>query len=379
MFYIPLMRIGINARFLLANKLEGIGRYSYEIIKRMVEKHPEDEFIFFFDRPYAQEFIFAKNVTPVVVFPPARHPFLWYLWFEISLPNALKKYNIDVFFSPDAYLSLRSDVPTLLTIHDIAFVHFPDLISGLVSKYYHYYTPKFLAKARKIAAVSDFTKQDLIQNYQIEAHKIEVVYNGCQNIYHPLNIDNQRNIREKYSNGCDYFFFVGAVHPRKNVHRLIAAFNQFKQKCQSDMKLLIAGRFAWQTGEVKSAFDNSAFQKDIIFLGFVSEEELPQLMASAFALTYISQFEGFGIPLLEAMHCEIPIVTSTVSSLPEVVGEAGLCVNPNDIEAIAEAMTRLFQNAELRLSLVEKAKQQRQRFDWDKSAERIYELLKNEF
>lgn len=373
------MRIGINTRFLLANKLEGIGRYSYEIIKRMVEQHPEDEFIFFFDRPYAQEFIFAKNVTPVVVFPPARHPFLWYLWFEISLPSALKKHKIDVFFSPDAYLSLRTDIPTLLTIHDIAFVHFPDLISGLVSKYYHYYTPKFLVKAKKIAAVSDFTKQDLIQNYQISANKIDVIYNGCQNIYQPLSTDNQNLIKEKHSNGYEYFFFVGAVHPRKNVHRLIAAFDEFKQKSQSNMKLLIAGRFAWQTGDVKTAFDNSPFQKDIIFLGFVSEEELPQLMASAFALTYVSQFEGFGIPVLEAMHCEVPIITSTVSSLPEVVGKAGLCVPPDNVTAIADAMLQLYHNADLRQQLIEQAKRERQRFNWDESAKKIYDLLKHGF
>lgn len=369
------MRIGINARFLLANKLEGIGRYSYEIIKRMVEQHPEDEFVFFFDRPFAEEFVFAKNVTPVVVFPPARHPFLWYLWFEISLPIAMKKHKIDVLFSPDGYLSLRSSVPTLLSIHDIAFVHFPDLISGLVSKYYHYYTPKFLAKAKKIAAVSNFTKQDIVNNYQVSEEKIEVVYNGCQDVYQPLNAENQTIIREKYSNGCDYFLYVGAVHPRKNVHRLIAAFDEFKRQSQSNMKLLIAGRFAWQTGEVKSAFDNSPFQKDIVFLGFVSETALPQLMASAFALTYISQFEGFGIPLLEAMHCEIPIITSNVSSLPEVAGEASLCVNPNDVFAISNAMLQLFQQPALRIQLIEQARLQRLNFDWDKSAEKVYGLL----
>jgi glycosyltransferase involved in cell wall biosynthesis len=369
------MRIGINARFLLANRLEGIGRYSYEIVKRMVEQHPEDEFVFFFDRPYDPSFLFSANVIPVVITPPARHPILWYIWFEISLPSALRKHKVDVFFSPDGYLSLRSNVPTLMTIHDIAFVHFPDLISGLVSKYYRYFTPKFLAKAKKIAAVSNFTKHDLIQNYQISAAKIEVIYNGCQSNYQPLSIENQILIKEKYSEGCDYFFFVGAVHPRKNVHRLITAFDEFKRKSQSDIKLLIAGRFAWQTGEVKTAFDNSPFQKDIVFLGFVSDIVLPQLMASAFALTYISQFEGFGIPLLEAMNCEIPILTSNVSSLPEVVGAAGLCVNPYDISGIADGMLKLYRNHGFCLQLIEEAKQQRKHFDWNKSAEKVYRAL----
>jgi len=119
------MRIAINTRFLLKDKLEGIGWYTYEISKWLVEKHPEHEFIFFFDRPFDKSFIFGKNVTPVVLSPPARHPVLWYLWFEFVIPKALKKYKADLFFSPDGYLSLKTKVKTITVIHDIASFHFP--------------------------------------------------------------------------------------------------------------------------------------------------------------------------------------------------------------------------------------------------------------
>jgi glycosyltransferase involved in cell wall biosynthesis len=369
------MKIAINARFLLSQKLEGIGRYSYEISKRLVEQNPDDEFFFFFDRPYDEQFIFGKNVTPIVLFPPARHPFLWYLWFEFAVAKALKTYKIDAFFSPDGYLSLRSNVPTLMTVHDVAFVHYPDIISGLVSKYYHYFTPRFLAKAHKIAAVSQFVKDDIVKSYYIDEAKIAITYNACQKIYKPLSSENQQLVKEKYSNGKDYFFFVGAVHPRKNVHRLIAAFDQFKKSTNAHFKLLIAGRFAWQTGEVKAAFDAATHQSDIHFLGFVSEEELPKLMASAFALTWVSLFEGFGIPLLEAMHCDLPIITSNLTAMPEVVGEAALCVNPTDTAAITTALIQLTEDASLRQSLIAAGREQRNIFDWNDSAKIVRRLL----
>lgn len=367
------MKIAINTRFLLADKIEGIGRFSYEIAKRIVEQHPDDEFFFFFDRPFDESFIFEKNVKPIVLSPPARHPFLWYLWFEFAVARALKKHKIDVFFSPDGYLSLRSDVPTLMTIHDIAFVHYPDIISGLVSHYYRYFTPRFIEKATHLTAVSQFVKEDIVQYYGASSDKISVTYNACQSTYKPLSIDNQILIKNKFSGGKEYFFFVGAVHPRKNVHRLIAAFEAFKTATKSDKKLLLAGRFAWQTGEVKDAFEKAKHQKDIHFLGYVKEDELPALMASAFALTWVSLFEGFGIPLLEAMCCDVPILTSDVTAMPEVVADAALCVSPTDIHSIAKGMQRLSEDNAFRQKLIANARIRRQAFDWDISAQIIWD------
>ena len=124
------MRIAINTRFLLKDKLEGIGWFTFEVVKQLVTNHPEHEFIFLFDRPYDKSFVFAKNVTPVVINPPARHPLLWYWWFEWSVPYALKKHKIDLFFSPDGYLSLKTNVPTVIVMHDLAFEHHPEDVQG---------------------------------------------------------------------------------------------------------------------------------------------------------------------------------------------------------------------------------------------------------
>nr|HQU58994.1 glycosyltransferase [Saprospiraceae bacterium] len=141
------MKIAINTRFLLAGKLEGIGRYTYEVSRRLVQQQPGDEFIFFFDRPYDPEFCFGPNVQPVVLPPPARHPLLWYVWFEWSIAWALKHYRPDVFFSPDSYLSLRSATPTVLTVHDLAFEHFPEQVPALVKRYYRHFMPRYCHRA----------------------------------------------------------------------------------------------------------------------------------------------------------------------------------------------------------------------------------------
>ena len=372
------MRIAVNTRFLLKNKLEGIGRVTFELLRRMVVNHPEDEFIFFFDRKYDEQFIFGKNITPIILQPPTRHPILIYIWFEFAVKSALKKYQPDVFFSTDGFCCLGTDVKTVVMVHDLAYAHFPEQVSFFVKKFYQRYQPKYLQKANHILTVSNFVKKDIIVKIKIPTAKIDVVHNGCSDAFQPMDEIFQKKIQKKYAEEKPYFFYVGAVHPRKNVHRLIQAFDIFKNKTNAPHQLLIAGRFAWQTGEVKSAYENAKHQKEIQFLGFVSDEELPKLMASAFALVYPSMFEGFGLPILEAMNCDVPVITSNVSSMPEVVGDAGILINPNEVNEIEKAMLEIFQNKKMRSEMIEKGRRQRKKFNWDESAEKVYKKL-NEY
>lgn len=362
------MKIAVNTRFLIKDKLEGIGWFTFEVLKRLVKLRSEDEFIFYFDRPFDKEFLFADNVKGVQLFPPARHPFLWYLWFEWALPRAMKSDDVDLFLSPDGYCSLSTSIPTLMVCHDIAHHHFPEQVPFLARKYYDYFIPRYLKKADQVVTVSGFTKKDIIEAYQIPEHKIEVTHNGSRETFKPLPLDDQQQIREEFSSSKPFFFYSGAVHPRKNVHRLIKAFDQFKQKNKSNVQLLIGGRFGWQTGPVKSAYDAADFKDEIHFLGYLSEDTLPKIMASALAMVYVSGFEGFGLPVLEAMHCEIPVITSNVSSLPEVAGEAALLVDPSSIDEIETALEQIWQNPTLRDQLVEKGRKQRTLFHWDKTS-----------
>ncbi len=374
------MKIAINTRFLLPKQLEGIGFFTQEVSRRLVERWPEHQFLFCFDRPYDPRFIFGPQVKPLVISPPARHPFLWYLWFEWSLAKQLKKHQCDVFFSPDGYCSLNSQVPTVMVSHDVAFLHYPNQVPPLVRQYYTHFVPRYLAKAQRVVTVSDFVRRDILQHYpQIEPAKITVACNGVQPAFKPLSATEQASIRQRHTQGRPYFFYLGAVHPRKNVDRLIAAYDQYRSQGGSPALLLLGGRLAWQTAASQAAHEQAAYRSDIHFLGYVAEPELPGLLAAAKALVYPSLSEGFGVPLLEAMHCEVPIITSQTTSLPEVAGDAALLVDPENTQVIAAAMLQLDRSATLAATLIANGRQQRQLFSWEKATDTVQAAIEHAY
>ncbi len=199
------MTIAVNARFLIQGKLEGIGWYTYQILKNMVESHPEHQYIFFFDRDYDPEFIFNDSVKPVVLKPAARHPFLWYWWFEKAIPRALKAFKADVFLSPDGYLSLSVDIPQYLVVHDLAYIHFPKQVPFLVRTYYQYFVPRQIEKAKHIFAVSEATRQDIVTHFNCAPEKISIAYNGVRSLFKPLSEEIQEEVRARYSQSKRYF------------------------------------------------------------------------------------------------------------------------------------------------------------------------------
>ena len=369
------MKIAINARFLQTGNLEGIGWYTYELCKRWVQNHPEDQFILIYDRPQSEWLITGKNVKTVVIGPKARHFFSFWYWFDVQVPKILQQEQVDVFFSPDNFLSLQTAVPTVLTTHDIAHFHYPRQVAWMHRPYYRLFIPRFLKKAAHIVCVAEHGKADLIAHYQVPMEKITVIPNGTRAIFQPLSDAEKMRVKAQFSKGVDYFFFLGAIHPRKNLLGLLRAYELFREKSGARVKLLIAGKLAWQVQEITAAHAASAFRDDILFLGYLPEETAAELMASALALTYLSFFEGFGLPVLEALCTDTPVITSNTSSLPEVAGEAGILVDPYDVAEIAGAMLRIWNEPDLREDLVKKGQLQRQQFSWDKAAVDIYNIL----
>lgn len=363
-----MMRIAVNTRLLLKGKLEGIGWYTHETLKRLVALHPEHEFIFFFDRPYDESFIFGDNVTPVVFGPPARHPVLFYIWYEARIPYMLKKYKADVFLSPDGLMSLSTKVPTCLVMHDLAFEHYPKHLSLSIRSYLRKFSPPFAKRAKRIVTVSEFSKNDIAEKYGIPLDKIDVSYNGAQDAYRPLSWGEKETVKEEYADGCEYFVFAGALHPRKNIVNLLKAFIVFKKRQRSNMKLVIVGRLAWKYQEVEELRDSMPFKEDVKWVGYMNVDKLAKVIGGAYALVYASLFEGFGIPILEAMQCHVPAIVSNTSSMPEVGGEAALLVDPKDVSAIAGAMEKIYKDESLRNRLIEASKLQVQKFTWDKTA-----------
>lgn len=366
------MIIAVNTRLLLQGKLEGIGWFTRETLSRITTEHPEHKFIFIFDRSYASEFIFADNIVPVVVSPPARHPILWYIWFEFQIPRILKKYKADLFFSPDGYLSLNTKVRQLAAIHDINFAHRPKDLPWLKAKYYNRFFPKFARKAKRIVTVSYFSKEDINRTYNIEEDKVDVVYNGVNTSYTPTNIEENIRTRELYSSGKSYFLFIGSLHPRKNICGLLRAFDGFKTSVDTDMKLLIVGESMFKTSDIEMTYEGMRYKDDVVFTGRLNNDELHRVLGAAVALTFVPYFEGFGIPVIEAMNAGVPVICSNTTSLPEVGGDAVLYVDPFSTPQIKDAMIRIYQDKELRDLLVEKGFKQREKFSWNKTAELLW-------
>ncbi len=366
------MNIAVNTRLLLEDKLEGIGWFTYETMKRITKDHPEHQFFFLFDRPHSEKFIFGKNVIPIVLSPQARHPFLYYLYFEFAVPSALRKINANYFISTDGYMSLSTSVKTLDVIHDINFEHRPQDLPRIARYYYQHYFPKFAKKASRIATVSEFSKQDIMKTYSIDPDKIDVVYNGCNERYTPISEDEQHKTRYRFSNGRPYFLFVGSLNPRKNTKNLLLAFDEFKKSYSSDIKLLIAGQVMWNDSDFSDVYHNMKAKHEVHFLGRVSSADLSKIIASALALTYVPFFEGFGIPVLEAMYCDVPVITSNVTSIPEVAGNAAIQVNPESSEDIKNAMLQIAKDLKLRKQLIEHGRIQRENFSWNKTADKLW-------
>ncbi len=281
----------------------------------------------------------------------------------------------DLFLSPDGFLSLGARCRQLPVIHDINFEHHPGDSKWLTSKYYRYFFPRFASEATRIATVSEFSKKDISDTYKIDPSKIDVVYNGINEFFKPADDWSQQGTRTKFSYGKPYFLCVGALHPRKNIKRLIEAFGIFKKNLKSDVKLMFAGPGFWGLKEIRRTIEKCEYQNDIIFTERLSDEDLSKVMSAALALTYVPYFEGFGIPVIEAMAAEIPVITSNVTSLPEVAGDAALLVDPLNISDIAAAMARVYQNRELREELISRGRARCHNFSWDRSAALLWESV----
>jgi glycosyltransferase involved in cell wall biosynthesis len=368
------MRIGINTRLFVKRKMDGIAWFSYETIRRMVKEHPEHQFIFFFDRKFDPEFVFADNVKPVIVHPQARHPFLWILFFEIGIRRALKREKIDVFLSPDGWLCLGTQVKTINVIHDLNFVHYPEFSNFWYRKYYRFFFPRFARKADCLVTVSNFSKDDIVKSYHIDPAKIKVVYNGVANDFFEISEEEKITVQQQLTGAIPYFVFVGTANKRKNIINILDAFEGFRAK-NHEAKLVFAGMNKYWDREMQSFLQNMSFSKDVIFTGYISTVQLNKIISSSVALLYPSLFEGFGVPIIEAFACGIPVITSNVTAMPEVAGEAALLVDPRSVGEITKAMERIFTDEKLQQNLSLKGKKRIPLFQWSKSAHELWQII----
>lgn len=359
--------IAVNTRLLLSNKLEGIGWFTYETFKRIATAHPEHDFLFLFDRPFNKKFLFAENVTGVHLGPPARHPLLYRIWFNHSIPYLLKKHKADLFISPDGYLSLRTKVKQIAVMHDLNFEHFPEDLPKVHRDYYRKYFPLFARRADRIVTVSEYSKNDIQAQYGVDPNNIDVAYNGVSEVFkQPM------NGRKNLYSGKPYFLSVGSLHPRKNIARLLKAFDMFCVNTDNDIQLLIIGDSFYWDDRMKAALDNMKHKDRVQFAGRMEQTALRDAYAGALALAYVSYFEGFGIPLVEAMYCGCPILAANATSLPEVAQDAALYCDPFDIRDISSKLVSLASDKNLRMELSKRGTERARAFSWENTAEIVW-------
>lgn len=365
------MRIAVNTRLLLSDELEGIGWFTHETLRRIVRAHPEHEFLFLFDRPFHARFLYGPNVQGISVWPPTRHPLLYRMWFGRSLPAVLKKHAADAFISPDGFLALSADLPQLAVIHDLNFEHHPEDMPRAYSKYYRTYFPLFARKARRIVTVSEFSRNDIVAQYGVDPALIDVAHNGVAEVFAPLSPEQAQAERGQLTGGRPYFICVGSLNPRKNIARLLLAFDRFAES-HTEAVLVIVGARMWWDKRMKDAWADVRHKERIVFTGRLGQEALHRAMGAAQALVYASYFEGFGIPVAEAMRCGVPVIAARATSLPEVAGDAAIYCDPFSVDDIARCMEEIWGGDALRAALSRNGRARAAQFTWDATARSVW-------
>lgn len=362
------MNIAINSRFSGDVYREGYGRFTAGLAGALAEANPADRFLMMYDRDPGSSVVHGGNVRALVKGPAARHPLLWKVWYDISMPAMARSAKADLIFSPDGFCSLTTRIPQVLAIHDLAFIHYPGGISRFYRSYYTYYTPLFIRKARQIVTVSEFSKRDILRHYPYAKDRITVVPNAADPLFKPLDWKSKEEVKAGITGGAEYFLYAGAIHPRKNLVNLLKGFSWFKRRHRSSMKLVLAGRMAWGSAEFEKLLKSYKYRDDVLLTGYVDDGRMASLMGAAYALAYPSYWEGFGLPVLEAMQAGVPVITSSNSAMPETAGDAALYREPGDPESWGQAMGILYKDENLRAALIARGLVKAAEFRWERSA-----------
>ncbi len=372
------MRIAVNMRLVLPGRMDGIGWFAYETTRRMVAAHPEHRFLLLFDRSLhpIEGLTDAPNVETRVLCPQARHPVLWWMFFELSVPAALRQWNADLYISSDGMMPLHPRVPTLTVIHDLNFEHATDNLQRSHQRYMKYFFPRFARAATRVATVSEYSKCDISATYGINADRIDVVYDGAHSRYRPHTEKECEATRQRFTDGKPYIIFISTILKRKNLAGLLRAFDMIKDDDQQELKLLVVGSRVWWQDELQEAYDSMRHRNDVILLGRAEPTDLSALLSASEMLVYPSFFEGFGIPILEAMYAETAVVCSNTTSMPEVGGDAVEYVDPASANDIARGI-RLTLDQERRSAMIECGREQRRLFSWDRTAELLWKSVEH--
>lgn len=360
----------------------GIGRYVRELVNSLLaQTNSSIDYRLFVagaspsQLPRLANSSLAWKTTPITPIWLAR------LWHRLHFPFPIEAFvgKVDLYHATDFVLPpTLSRTRTLLTVHDLSFVRVPESASPSLKKYLDYVVPLSAQKADHILADSQATKDDLIDIYGLADQKISVLLSGVNKSF--SRVEDRvclLTTRKKYTIGDEpYIFTVGTVQPRKNYARLIEALSQLRSKGHN-LQVVIAGGKGWLEDPIYEAMNRTQMQDHVHFIGFADESDLPSLYSGAICFAFPSLYEGFGLPILEAMSCGTPVVTSNISSLPEVAGDAALTINPYDVGELTHALEKIISDSALRDTLIKKGYERVQQFTWESSAQQLINIYMN--
>lgn len=373
------MNVGIDARLL--RNTTGIGRYTRSLVLEYTQRDEfqHDHFVLFADAPlYSEQQPLPDNVE--VVIADCQHRILWTNWF---LPPLLQRRKIDVYHGVCNFeLPIRKVCRYVVTIHDLVPLFFPELVPKKHLLFFRLFMKRVAHTADLIITDSEHSKEDILQHLNVPEEKIRVIYLGYQQQYH--RIQEQQKISEilaRYRICQPYLLFVGVIEPKKNLERLVEAYRLLQKDAAipQNTQLVIAGGKGWFSERLYQKVKDCKLDQHIVFPGYIPDEHLPALYSGAELFVFPSLYEGFGLPVLEALSYGTPVVTSNVSSLPEIAGDAGFLIDPTEPKAIAQGITTVLSDDLLRQQMREQGYRQAQKFSWTRTAQATYQVYQEAY
>lgn len=366
------LRIGINAQLLSADsgyRHAGISNYIYQILRNVPRSDPRNQYVAFVGDGRALTGLDSSNLTGAVSALPARIVPARILWEQCFQPLSLRARDADLVHCPMHVVPFLSGRRKVVTVHDLAFMAFPSVHKRWNRLYLTLFTRWSLTQAQGIIAVSESTRLELSRLLRVPASRVTVVHNGVDSRFRPVQSSEAlQTFRDRLGLPARFILFLGTLEPRKNVSTLVRAFAMARANLPEGVKLVLAGGKGWGYEGVFQVVEELGLEADVLFPGFVPDVDLPLLYSAAEVFAYPSLYEGFGLPPLEAMACGTPVVVSNASSLPEVVGDAGLLVDPQDPEALARSMVKVVDDPGLRADLTKRGIERAGLFSWQKTA-----------
>lgn len=376
------MKIGIDCRTILDpehGEAAGVGHYTYHLLDNLLKIDPKNKYVLFFDRRVGDAGYFKRKNSEIKFFPFIEYKaFLPIAYSHFLAAAFVSREKLDVFHSPASTIPLAYTKNSIVTIHDLAIYQkkswFPQQIFAT-----RVVVPSSLKRAKRIISVSNYTKQDLVKIFKVPEERVTVIYNGVdiKNSERKSAETRREFLKNKFGINQSFILFIGTIQPRKNIMGIISAFDRLRgSSVFEDYQLVIAGKKGWDNDDVFKAIRKFGLTKKIIFTGYITSEDKSLLMKNASLFVFPSFYEGFGLSILEAQKVGTPVITSDITSMPEIADQAALLVDPYSVDEISKAIKKALTDQELCDSLIKKGYNNAAKFSWEKCARETLEVYK---